>query len=53
MNKGKKFVSLFLAFSLSVLTGDLIAKERRGAEIIVQEKNGATIKAELLTVKNN
>ena len=34
--KGKKFVSLFLVFSLIMLSTNLYAKERRGATIIIQ-----------------
>jgi hypothetical protein len=34
--KSKKFISLFLAFSLVMLSVHLYAKERRGAELIIQ-----------------
>jgi len=34
----KKFISLFLAFSLMMLSANLYAKERRGATLIIQRK---------------
>jgi len=49
----KKFVSLFLIFSLLALSGNLIAKERRGAELIVQETDGTQVRGELIAVKEN
>lgn len=49
--KGKKFVSLFLIFSLVVLSGNLIAKERRGADLKIQKKDGQQIRGELIVVK--
>lgn len=39
MKKGKKFIALFLAFSLMMLSANLYAKERRGAELIIQRKS--------------
>ena len=36
MKKSKKFISLFLIFSLLALSTNLYAKERRGAELIIQ-----------------
>ena len=53
MKKGKKFIALFLVFSLFALSGSLYAKERRGAELIVTKKNGQLIGGELITVKPN
>ena len=35
------------------LSGNLIAKERRGAELIVQKKDGQQIRGELIAVKQN
>ncbi|MBA7704947.1 hypothetical protein ES703_113770 [subsurface metagenome] len=35
----KKFISLFLAFSLVMLSANLFAKERRGAKLIIQRKS--------------
>jgi hypothetical protein len=48
----KKFVSLFLVFSLVVLSGNLYAK-KKGAEIMVQKKDGQQVRGELITVKEN
>ncbi|KPK78725.1 MAG: hypothetical protein AMJ89_00540 [candidate division Zixibacteria bacterium SM23_73] len=53
MNKGKKFVSLFLVFSLLALSGNLIAKERRGAKLVIQKKDGQEVSGELIAVKKN
>ena len=49
----KKFISLFLTFSLMMLSVNLYAKERRGAKLIVTKKDGQQIKGELITVKPN
>ena len=49
----KKFISLFLIFSLLALSGDLYAKKRRGAKLIITKKDGQQIKGELITVKPN
>ncbi len=49
--KGKKFVSLFLVFSLLALSTNLNAKEKRGAELIVQKKDGQQVRGELIAVK--
>ena len=48
---GKKFISLFLVFSLVMLCVNLYAKERRGAKLIVTKKDGQQIEGELITVK--
>jgi len=53
MNRRKKFASLFLVFSLLALSGNLIGKEKRGAELIVQKKDGQQVKGELIAVKEN
>jgi len=53
MKKGKKFIALFLAFSLMMLSVNLYSKERRGAELIITKKDGQQIKGELITVKPN
>jgi len=47
----KKLVSLFLVFSLVMLSANLYAKEKRGAKLIVTKKDGQQIKGELITVK--
>lgn len=50
MNKPKKFVSLFLVFSLLALSGNLMAK-KRGAELKIQKKDGQQVRGELIAVK--
>ena len=47
----KKLISLFLAFSLVMLSVNLYAKERRGAKLIVTKLDGQLIEGELITVK--
>ncbi len=49
----KKFISLFLIFSLVMLSVNLYAKERRGAKLIVTKKDGWQKEGELITVKPN
>ncbi len=49
----KKFISLFLVFSLMMLSANLYAKERRGAKLIITKKDGRQIEGELITVKPN
>jgi hypothetical protein len=51
--RGKKFISLFLVFSLVMLSTNLYAKERRGAKLIITKKNGYQTEGELITVKPN
>jgi hypothetical protein len=48
----KKFISLFLIFSLMMLPTSLYAK-KRGAKLIVAKLDGQQIKGELITVKPN
>jgi hypothetical protein len=50
---GKKFISLFLVFSLVMLSVNLYAKERRGAKLRVAKKDGQQVEGELITVKPN
>ncbi len=50
---GKKFISLFLVFSLMMLSVNLYAKERRGAKLIITKKDGQQVEGELITVKPN
>ena len=50
---GKKFISLFLVFSLMMLSVNLYAKEKRGAKLIITKKDGQLIEGELITVKPN
>ena len=49
----KKFISLFLVFSLMMLSVNLYAKERRGAILIIIKKDGQQIEGELIVVKKN
>ena len=49
----KKFISLFLVFSLMMLSANLYAKERRGAKLQITKKNGIQTAGELITVKEN
>ncbi len=49
----KKFISLFLVFSLMMLSVNLFAKERRGAKLLITKKDGQQIEGELITVKPN
>ena len=48
---GKKFISLFLVFSLMMLSVNLYAKERRGAKLIITKKDGQQVEGELIAVK--
>lgn len=50
---GKKFISLFLVFSLMMLSVNLYAKKRRGAELIITRKSGNPIVGELIAVKED
>lgn len=49
--KEKGFVSLFLVFCLVLLSVNLNAEERRGANLIITKKEGGLIGGELITVK--
>ena len=49
----RKLIALLLVFSLLALSGNLYAKERRGAELIVEKKDGQSVRGELITVKEN
>jgi len=53
MDKSKKFIALFLVFSILALSGSLYAKERRGAKLIITKKDGQQIGGELIIVKPN
>ena len=50
---GNKFISLFLVFSLIMLSTNLYAKERRGAKLIITKLDGQQVEGELITVKPN
>ena len=49
----KKFIFLFLVFSILALSGDLFAKERKGADLIAQKTDGEQVRGELIAVKEN
>jgi len=51
--KTGKVMSLLVIFSLVGLSGNLVAGERRGATVVVQKKDGALEKGELIAVKQN
>ncbi|MFX0196214.1 MAG: hypothetical protein ACFFCW_08840 [Candidatus Hodarchaeota archaeon] len=47
----KKFISLFLVFSILVLSIPLTAKEKKGADLIIQKTDGQQVSGELIAVK--
>ena len=49
----KKITSAFLVITLVILIAPVLAKERRGAELLIQKVDGQQIKGELITVKEN
>ena len=49
----KKIIALLLIFSIISLYGNLYAKERRGADIMLQKTDGHRVKGELIAVKEN
>ena len=49
----KKFIALFLVFSILAISSNLYAKERRGAELIILKKDGQQVGGELIAVKQN
>jgi len=49
----RKFIALFMVFSILSLSGNLIAKERRGAELMVDKKDGQQVRGELIAVKQD
>ena len=46
-------VSVLLVVSLLIFSVDLPAKERRGAELVVQKNDAQVLKGELIAVKQN
>jgi len=52
IERGKRFMALFLVFSLVVLTGNLMAKEK-GVYLSIQKTDGEKIGGELITVKKD
>ena len=49
----KKIVSLLLVFSLVVLSGNLSAKEKNGANLKIEKNDGQQVTGELITVKKD
>lgn len=47
----KKFIALFLVFSTLLLSGNMFAKERKGADLIIQRLDGTHVRGELIAVK--
>ena len=53
IKRNKKFISVFLIFSLMMLSVNLYAKEKRGAKLLITKKDGGKIEGELIAVKPN
>ncbi len=51
--KGEEIILLLFVFCLAVTSGDLIAKERQGADLLIQKKDGNKIRGELIAIKEN
>ena len=51
MIRMKKFTALFLVFSILLLSMPLAAKERKGADLIIQRTDYTQIRGELIAVK--
>lgn len=49
----KKAISLFLVFSILLLSGNMFAKEKRGADLLIYEIEGNKVRGELIAVKKN
>jgi hypothetical protein len=49
--ESNKYISLFLIISLLLLHGNLFAKERKGAELIIQKTDRQKVRGELIAVK--
>ena len=49
----KKFIALFLVVSILTLSMPLTAKERKGADVIIQKTDGTQAIGELIAVKQN
>jgi hypothetical protein len=47
----KKFTVLFLVFSTFLLSGLMFAQVRKGADLIIQKKNGQQVRGELIAVR--
>lgn len=49
----RKTISLILVFSILLTTGNVFARERKGADLYIQKKNGHYERGELIAVKPN
>ena len=49
----RKIIVLFLAFSVFSISVSLMAKERRGADLITQKTDAQQVRGELIAVKEN
>jgi hypothetical protein len=49
----RKFTSLFLVFSILLLSGNTFANERKGAELIIQKTDRTQVRGELIAIKEN
>ena len=49
----KRFISLLLVVSILTLSIPLTAKEKRGADLIIQKTDGQQVRGELIAVKEN
>lgn len=50
--KWNKFLALFMVLFLTTFSGNVFAK-KRGADLVIQKKDGQQIRGELITVKQN
>jgi hypothetical protein len=49
----RKTISLFLVFSILTLSGNMFAKERKGAGVIISTKDGRDVRGELIAIKES
>jgi hypothetical protein len=49
----KRFISLLLVFSVLALSVPITAKEKKGADLIIQRTDGTHVRGELIAVKEN
>ncbi len=49
----KKLIALILIFLLFALSGNVFAKERKGADVIIQSIDGIRVRGELIAVKQD
>ena len=49
----RKAISLFLVFSVLLLSVNMFAKERKGADLLIHKIEGNTVRGELIAAKQN